>query len=192
MSVGLAMFILNEGKILNHFLSNLKTPFDQILVGIDDRTKDNSAVILSQHNIPFFHQEFQNDFSHAFNSVIEKMKTDWVMILAPDETLEDPNCIHQHVESGLAEVYSFYRYNWFDMEKTNKYVHSQDPHDQQMRLFRNNGKIRFIGYVHEQLANWQTRHLTTSVIHHFGLYYERIEPERLKRKQDYQELMKRL
>src|SRR5271170_5497895 len=149
MSIGLLMFIRDEQKSLPHCFAHLPR-FDQYVIAIDNRTADDSEKYLINNNLPYHYYKFNNNFSEAYNNEIKKFNTDWILAISPDEVI---NFNSSFIDESK-DCYAFPRVNWYDLEMTKRFEPESTGKDWQIRLFRNNGKIKFQGKVHEQLCGW--------------------------------------
>ncbi len=171
-TIGWAIITYNMGHCIEKAWQSAKDYVDEIMVGIDDKNNDNTEQWCKDHNVPHFFFKF-NGFGPSRNQVIDKLKTDWVLTLDPDETILPA---HGPVMRHLCEVgdekkvdaYYFVRHNWYDLEMTRERMDVYP--DYHIRLFSN--RLRYHTLVHEQPGPINVKAFGDPVeIHHFNMYY---------------------
>jgi len=141
-SLGLVMIVRDEGESLEEFLNINSQYFDEMFVGVDSRTKDNTKEVLKRFGARIFDFDMNDDFSRARNFVLSKCTTKWCMQLDPDEKVGNWPAIFKMMEMG-ADAYSFRVRN---IQKNNMFTLSQS-----FRLFRRDPDIYYTGRCHETI-----------------------------------------
>jgi len=171
-TVGWAIITYNMAYCIEKAWLSAKDYVDQILVGIDDKTTDNTEQWCKDHNVPYFHFHFKG-FAPARNEVIDRLNTTWVFTLDPDETILPSHgpairLLCEHGEREGVDSYYFVRHNWYDLEMTKERTDVYP--DYHFRLFKRT--LRYNGLVHEQPADARKVGFGAPLeIHHFNMYY---------------------
>lgn len=179
-SVGLAMALYNEENTLPRWLDEgLLSRVDAYAISVDEKTTDSTRQILCDHGLEWAEMKFEN-FSQMTNFNIERLDTDYVLTVAPDEMFEWSENLRGLVNEGLHDLYLFPRVHWADLERTIK-VPSLNGDDWQPRLHRKH--IRFSRPVHEWPVGQRSEQQSAAMrIHHYAPYYEKLEPARRNHK----------
>lgn len=85
-TVGLSMIVKNAEKDIPYCLSSVKPVVDQIVV-VDTGSTDRTKEVAAQYGAQVFSIPWENHYAKARNAAIERMTTDWVLVLDPDEEL---------------------------------------------------------------------------------------------------------
>lgn len=141
-SVGLFM-ITKQEKIKKHFIFSLRkifTLFDEICIGVDDRSTEKLFSVLDLMKISSKKIHFK-DFSQARNETKANMKSSYLFFLDDDETLisefEFSKLLEKDFENLLFEI-------------TNV-SGSLQYKSYSIRLFKNTKQAKFEGKIHEQV-----------------------------------------
>lgn len=86
--------------------------------------------------------KWNNDFSEARNEALKVCKNDWILQLDSDEILRNPENLDLYLYAPYFEGYN--------MIQRNLLLDRQNKDEIPLRLFRNNGSIKYYGKVHEQ------------------------------------------
>ena len=81
------MIVRDGADTLERCLDSIKAYVDEIVVGIDSRTVDNSEEIARSYNASTFHFEWKDDFSYARNLVADHVTSDWIFVIDADDYL---------------------------------------------------------------------------------------------------------
>ncbi len=149
------MIVKDEAATLERAIRSALPVVDEVVIGIDDRTADGSEAILAKLEDEFgggkrfevFRFTWTDDFSAARNEALERCTADWVFQLDGHEVLSP------------ASVESFRKMMDVLPPETEAvgFRLRLQPEDHshvgiQLRLFRNNGRIRYEGAVHNELV----------------------------------------
>lgn len=184
--LGLSVILFNEEKPLGDFLTHIEGQVDEYAITIDQKTNDRTEEILKERGYKYEILPLNDSFSDLVNATISRLTTDWVICLAPDEkiTKEDWEKIHNAIPmleaKGIDAVY-FPRKHWRDLAMTNEYIGHYPDH--QLRLFRNNKIIKFVGRVHESPQYFKAPSISKDIhIQHFNVCAEYCSEERFLEK----------
>ena len=184
-TVGLCMIVKDEAATLERTIRSALPVVDEVVVGIDDRTTDGSQAILAKLEDEFgggkrfevFRFTWTDDFSAARNEALERCTADWVLQLDGHEVFSGDSV--ERFRGMMAILPE-------DTEAVGFRVRLQ-PEDHshvgiQLRLFRNNGRIRYQGAVHNELVvdKEKTIGLADIVIEHVRTHGNRDERTRAR------------
>ncbi|HBV85548.1 MAG TPA: glycosyl transferase family 2 [Desulfosporosinus sp.] len=146
--ISLTMIVKNESDHIANCLDSVKDLVDEIVI-VDTGSTDDTVSIAQRYTSNVYFLSWQNDFSAARNFAIEHASGDWILALDADEQVicQDQDNLHSLInrendkESFLLPLLnpisdSAQEYNTF-------YV---------LRLFRNNGRYKYVGKIHEQVS----------------------------------------
>jgi len=142
----------NDIRILNAIKSVMNTCNEIIVV---ETSGSNSFINeLEKLNVKLFYYNWDNNFSDARNFAISKAKGKWILNIDSDEILKSD--IKQ-----LPDKYDMYYVN----------MNINGTYSGAGRIFKNNGKIKYVNGVHETAEYSVTddkRCMTNTVIEHCG------------------------
>lgn len=189
-TLSLCMIAKDEEGFLQDCLENVKDIVDEMIIGIDSRSRDGTKDIAEKAGAKVFGFDWNDDFSAARNRTLERATSNWILVLDPDELLDDAGKTEikkliNNKENCLKDVLGFKLdqrtyipkegtepVKTTDSSRIPEYFSGHES-SKLVRLFRNNTKIRFRNKVHE-LVEHSIRDaggeiLDTSVIlHHFS------------------------
>lgn len=138
----------NEKSNIDICLKRLKLA-DEIII-VDMYSSDKTIEISKKYKVKIYYHKNHYHVEPARNYAISKATKEWVLVLDADESLS-PNAeerIKQIVLDKKTDGYSFPRRVYINENIYLKYGYFYP--DYQLRLFRNNGKIKYSGKIHEQ------------------------------------------
>jgi len=140
-SVTAALIVRDEEEFIEDCLRSLSGNVDEIAL-VDTGSRDRTIEIASRFPVTLHHFPWRKDFSEARNFALERATGDWILYVDADERLEVPN----------REVYSRL------LSERDKVAWKLRLHPRvgwtaysELRLFRNDQRIRFEGAIHENL-----------------------------------------
>jgi len=164
-SISLCMIMKNEAKRLQRCLNSVRGLVNDIII-CDTGSTDGSVEIARQNGCKVLSDPWQNDFSRPRNISISAAKSDWILILDPDEVILRR---HHHALKELTLSKKFVAYqlttrNYARNPHELNYrtlLHGLDPSGQfsgfvpstKTRFFKNGLGIIFEGCWHE-LLDW--------------------------------------
>jgi glycosyltransferase involved in cell wall biosynthesis len=180
-----------EAAISNLLICITKTAPDEIII-IDesiDNTRNiiNSFNITNGTNIKIIDGKWNENYGELRNFAISQCTKDWILFIDADEILEDElinelkkrndgsRLLLEHYENLKVDIVAFPRKNFIDNEFKKELscieaVNIQVYPDFQHRLIRNNGKIKYGGYVHEMPNGFTKRDECLYHLLHYRTY----------------------
>lgn len=100
--ISACMIVRDGAETLEKALKSLDGYVEEIVVGIDSRTVDNSEAIARQYNAKVFPFDWINDFSYARNLVASKADFDNILVIDADDELEPGKgkILHEALKAG--------------------------------------------------------------------------------------------
>jgi glycosyltransferase involved in cell wall biosynthesis len=141
MGVSAALIVRDEEEFIEGCLASLIGHVDQIVV-VDTGSRDRTIEIASRFPVDVHHVPWRGDFSAARNVALGKATGDWILYIDADERLVVPSGAPLSDilldKSKIAWRLRLYpRVGWTAYSE--------------LRLFRNDPRIRFEGAIHENL-----------------------------------------
>lgn len=144
-----ACIIVKDGADdIGKCLRQLQSVADEIIVGVDESTTDNTIEVLEKYGVTYFEMPSVTGqdgigFAEARNMVIENATCDWILWIDADETIEN-----------IGHLKHYLRPNPFDGYMVKQHHYSAEPPailqtDLPCRFFRNHKDVQFFGMVHE-------------------------------------------
>lgn len=177
-TLALCMIVKNGALDLPRCLTSAAPIADKMVIAVDRSSNDGTLQVLEQWQAehPYPPLEIRSfdfeDFAQARNVSIENVDADWILWLDADEELVTTQAIRAYLEGHFFQAYSLRQNHWvLDMSR-------RVPPDLPLRIFRNNGRHKFYGCVHEDLAESTTRDTMPSFvlpepdILHYGYTHE--------------------
>jgi glycosyltransferase involved in cell wall biosynthesis len=188
-SVGLSMIVKNGADTLRPCLESVCGVVEQIVIA-DTGSTDNTCEIAREFNATIISVPWEKDFAKARNAALERVQTDWVLVLDADEELdrEGGRNIPQLLQAEDVGGYVTRIRNYVGARFSRGWDRTSVPNDgrhprannapayfihENCRFFRRHPKIYFTGRVHELVEN-QVLALGLKLesanffIHHFG------------------------
>lgn len=192
-SLCLCMIAKDEEAFLKKCIESVRDIVDEIVI-VDTGSTDNTVKLARELGADVYPYTWEDSFALARNYAMSKAKSDWLLLLDADETLE---------REDQEKLLSFIRTTTFDgahlriRNYTGSYSPDQYSLHNALRLLRNNGQYQFHGAIHEQITsenagNLSGRFTTLDVtVHHFG-YLDDVVKRKDKRKRNLPLLEKQL
>ena len=139
MRVSAALIVRNESTFIEDCLRSLTGWVDEIVV-VDTGSTDDTVEKARNFPVKLHRFEWRQDFSAARNYAIDQASGDWILYIDADERLEVPDLavwrdiIADKGKAGWRLLF-YQRLGW-------------TPY-MELRLFRNDTRIRFHGVIHE-------------------------------------------
>jgi len=159
-TLSLCIITKDEEKNIARCINSVKDIVDEIVV-VDTGSKDKTVDIAKSLGARVIHMEWEDDFSKARNTAIDNAKSDWILFLDADEVVrkEDVEKIRPLLNDDTVEAYLFKFINYGGDSVSNRITQIH----YNFKLFRNNGKLRYVYPIHENLKN---------VVHNRDLIYK--------------------
>ena len=151
MKLSICMMIKNEEKNLVRCLDKLKPLVDQglaELIIVDTGSEDNSVNIAKQYTDRVYFHKWNKNFSEMRNISISYAKGEWLLLIDADERLDDLKELIKLLESNELDNYNtvFFKVkNLYNISDETNYALILSP-----RMFKNDGKFKYTGAVHNQ------------------------------------------
>lgn len=191
--LSLCLIIRDEQEMLPEFLAAVDGLWDELVVA-DTGSRDNSLTLLEAAGAKVVHFPWIDDFAAARNASLELATGRWILFLDADERPTEKLAaqIRQLLDDEQAGAATVTLENlWPDGTRHRSSL---------LRLFRNDGGIRFRYRIHEDIShdvhrylqahNLKLRHLDGVVIH-LG-YSRQVAAERHKKTRDLELLQRAL
>lgn len=177
------LIVKNAEHTIGKTIRNLRKIADEIIVGIDDSTTDDTESVCSKLGVTHFsiQSPMVQGFDAARNMTISRAIMNWILWIDDDESLEWPENISQYLRNSLIDGCGIPQ-NHYSVEP-NGLLKTDYP----VRLFRNNKGIKFYGHVHEHPEKkinegvGKTIIVRDVAIMHTGYSTEAVRRERFKR-----------
>jgi tetratricopeptide (TPR) repeat protein len=140
-SVSAALIVRDESDFIGDCLRSLTGNVAEIIL-VDTGSSDDTIEIARQYPIRLHRFLWCNDFSAARNYALDRATKDWILYIDADERLEVPDrdafcrLFGDHTKIGW-ELRLHPRVGWTAYSE--------------LRLFRNDPRIRFEGVIHERI-----------------------------------------
>jgi Tfp pilus assembly protein PilF len=206
-SLGISMIVRDAEKLLPACLASVREFANEICIA-DTGSSDDTVAVANRCGARVISIPWTNDFAAARNLALAQMHSEWILSLDADEQLDS----HAAMQiPPLMETESFAGYqvtirNYVLSLNDRVWDHAAKPNDsllpaaksypafvehENVRLFRREPAIRFVGRVHESvgstiLESGRKLGAATFLIHHFGLAAD--EETRARKNRFYREL----
>ena len=144
----------NEAKNIERWVKCVKPFADEIIV-VDTGSNDNTKEIALAAGASIYDFVWCNDFAAAKNFALDKASGDWIVMLDADEYFDELS--QQKLRSFISRNHHDKKIAGFitpflniDVDDNNNVL----SRSWQMRIFRREKKLRFVGKVHEALQNF--------------------------------------
>lgn len=141
MGISAALIVRDEEKFIEGCLASLVGHVHEIVV-VDTGSQDRTIEIARRFPVNLHRFPWRNDFSAARNFALDQASGDWILYIDADERLLVPNC------GALSDIVSdkgkvAWRLRLYPRVGWTAYS--------ELRLFRNDPRIRFEGVIHESI-----------------------------------------
>lgn len=175
----------NESAHLPQWLRCVRQLTDDLVL-VDTGSTDDTVALAKAAGAKVYHFDWIDDFAAAKNYALDRATGDWIVFLDADEYFSDDDC------KTILAVVRDYHANPRKVAiitpllnlDANGRVKSRDGSGQ-VRIFRNDPRIRYSGAIHEALRNRSGRQLEMQLrsdirLYHTG-YTETAQPEKMRR-----------
>lgn len=144
--LSISMIVKNEEGKLPSCLESVKCLTDDIVL-VDTGSTDRTEEIARSYGAKIYEYDWCQDFSAARNYALSLSQGDWILYLDADEIL-DPSSVEEIRDIIRKKSREAYLCNVFSQDSS-----GEKPNQMRYpRLFKNSGKLRFEGRIHEQLV----------------------------------------
>lgn len=169
MKLSACVIVKNEAKNLPRWFSYAKAAADEMIV-VDTGSADETVMVAKAAGAKVYSFFWQNDFAAAKNFAIEQATGDWIAFLDADEYFLPANgaAVRALLEGAAEETEAFlFRLVDLDADKEGAYIGSAI----QWRIFRRRPGLRYVGAVHEELADAAGREVRTVFVPDVPIYH---------------------
>jgi tetratricopeptide (TPR) repeat protein len=143
MQVSAALIVRNESAFIEDCLKSLTGVVDEIVV-VDTGSTDDTVEIARRFPIKLHSFQWRQDFSAARNYAIDQASGDWILYIDADERLEVPDrAVWRAILTDKGKA--GWRLRFYQRVGWTPYM--------ELRLFRNDPRIRFHGVIHERMQD---------------------------------------
>lgn len=183
MKISACMIAKNEEKNIEKCINSYKEIVDEIIV-VDTGSKDRTVELAEILGAKVYFFEWINDFAAAKNYALDKAKGDWIIFLDADEYFDSNSIeeIRKILTSLNGTKYSAIGCKMINIDKINDKIIDSFM---QVRIFKNDKRIRYKSSIHESLSKKDDKlHIISFYndiqIYHTG-YSSNINKEKAKR-----------
>ncbi|MDK2804607.1 MAG: hypothetical protein PWR23_1615 [Peptostreptococcaceae bacterium] len=152
MKISACIITKNEEKNIRKCINSFIDIVDEVIV-VDTGSNDKTVELSKELGAMIYNFEWNNDFAEARNYALSKVKGDWIVFLDADEYFEEKSV--EKIPKIISDV---------DKTKYNaigcKIINIDSNKDKKIqgsflniRIFKNDKNIRYIGNIHERLNN---------------------------------------
>jgi len=164
-TISACMIVKNEEAMLPRCLASIRDQVDEIVV-VDTGSTDKTVEIAKSYGARIYHHPWENDFSLHRNQSISYARGRWIFIIDADEECIVPSQRTMKNEIALADERGI---DSLVMRVKNAMSEGKETVcNDSIRLFRNNGMIRYEGIVHNNLTGFTNAGASLTHILHYG------------------------
>lgn len=145
-TITLTMIVKNEAENLTDCLDSVRDQVDEIVI-VDTGSSDGTPAVAGRYTDKIYQYPWSGDFSAARNFAVDQAGGEWILYLDADETLVSGSgslkSLLARDERPQAYLLPLDNPTSADTGECNRFL--------VLRLFRNNGRYRFRGKIHEQV-----------------------------------------
>src|SRR3989338_7812417 len=181
MPLSLCMITRNEEKFLESCLNSVKDLVDEIVI-VDTGSTDSTLEIANKFTDKVFSIPWNDSFSDARNESLKHASKDWILVLDADETVskKDHSVIKKLIKEKDVDAFLLEQRNYTDAPSLFGWTSCRGEYREEkvfagyypiraIRLFRNNGKLKYKHRVHETVRDSVDKTGKAPIaIHHFG------------------------
>lgn len=179
-TLSVCMIVKNEENNLRRCLESVVPLLEALsaeLIIVDTGSTDKTVEIAKEYTSRVYYHEWNNHFSDMRNKSIAYAAGEWILILDADEELEEPGKLVALLQSETIKEYNTVRVlgkNFLTEDRDKYVVHISE------RLFRNTGRFRYEGSIHNQPMYENPAMHADIYIRHYG--YNNDDLELMERK----------
>ena len=169
MKLSACVIVKNEAKNLPRWFAYAKAAADEMIV-VDTGSTDDTAALAKAAGAKVYSFAWQNDFAAAKNFAIAQATGDWVAFLDADEYFlpADGPAVRALLERAAGETEAFlFRRVDLDADRNDAYLGASI----QWRIFRRRPGLRYVGAVHEELADEAGREIRAEFVPDLTIYH---------------------
>ena len=174
LKISACMIVKNEEAFLSRCLDSIKEFVDEIII-VDTGSTDGTVEIAKKYTDKIYFHPWKDSFSEARNHYLKYATGDWIFQIDADEEMvkEDIPVLmkavqNKEIDAIMVQIISIFR------QGENESRHNVE------RIFRNNGKIRYEGRVHNRLVGFENPIIYPVHILHYGYDLEDQKKSKMK------------
>lgn len=171
-TISCCMIVKNEEDFLEKCLLSIRDYVDEIII-VDTGSTDNTVEIAKRYTEKVYFHAWEDSFTKARNQALQYAKCDWILQMDADEELMAGSGELMRADvrgAGDSDIIYIRVYSGYAGGKK-KAFHNYE------RLFRNNGKIRYEGNVHEQVVGGTKAFYSSASLWHYGYDVDEIKAQ---------------
>lgn len=137
------MIVRNEEEHIGGALLSLKSFVDEIVV-VDTGSTDGTPGICSDYGVRLFHFPWKDNFSSARNEALNRARGKWILSIDADERLRPSSKASLETILNDESKIALHALLYPETGWTGVRV---------LRLFRNDPRIRYLGFIHESVGS---------------------------------------
>jgi len=145
------MITLNENEFLIRALKNAKDYVDEIII-VDGGSQDDTMEIAKKFGAKVVKRKWGDNFASQRNISLKHATKNWILVMDADEKYEKKlmESLQKFSKNKLGiDAFAFPRKNYINGKLTSVYP------DTQIRLFLNNGDIKYKNRIHEVVRGYK-------------------------------------
>ncbi|MBN1886201.1 MAG: tetratricopeptide repeat protein [Candidatus Krumholzibacteriota bacterium] len=183
-SISLCMIVRDEAETIAATIGSARELVDEVIV-VDTGSTDGTIAAARACGARVSRVDWTKDFAAARNASLDRASRDWILVLDADEELDagGRKQIRAIVDGGEAGAYLLEQRTYTDDSATVGWRPCAGGRmargalgffsSRQVRLFRNDGRIRYSREVHETVepslrAAREPLHEGGAIVHHYG------------------------
>lgn len=143
--VSVGMIVKDAENDLGRCLASVWKVADEIVIG-DTGSSDSTKTIAASYGATVIDlpsvMDTPDGFAGARNAVLNACSGDWFLWIDADEQLMNGHWLRRYLDGAI--------YQGFVLQQTHLYLDGPPTFDIPVRIFRNTGKVKFYGCIHEQ------------------------------------------
>src|SRR5215471_7198438 len=151
MTLSLCAIAWNEERFLPALLDSVHGLVDELVIGIDSRTTDDTLGIAQSAGARVFIFDWHDSFAEPLNLAIDRARTDWILRLDCVERLLPAGRFAIRDVLGSDVPLSVDGYYTLMVEIDLQDHELAPPEVSSARLFRNSPDLRYLGRIHEEV-----------------------------------------
>lgn len=163
--LSICMIIRDEAERIGNCLDSLKclleSPEVELII-VDTGSIDNTIEIAKQYTDKVYFHDWEDSFAKARNYSIQYATGEWIYIIDADEQIENPEVILPLLQSQQVSLFNSILVTYKNYMDLNTFsVHEA------LRLFRNDGSLKYTGVIHEQPTFKEPFYIGNITVRHF-------------------------
>ncbi|HYW89513.1 MAG TPA: glycosyltransferase [Chloroflexota bacterium] len=151
MTLSLCAIARDEERFLPALLESVRGLVDELVIGIDSRTTDDTLAVAQAYGARAFIFDWHDSFAEPLNLAIDRARTDWILRLDCDERLLPAGRVAIRETFSQTVPLAIDGFLTLMVETDLKDNELSAPEVSSARLFRNSPDLRYLGRIHEEV-----------------------------------------